>query len=70
MPTSIIDVLAPKGTVLNVGRIGSQPSFGLMEKSGFQYQLTSEIPKMSFLNIRPITQPVPQMAEYVNTFNS
>ncbi len=53
-----MDVLAPKGTMLNVGRIGPQPSFGLMEKSGFQYQALEWLPESSFQNIRPIVQPL------------
>lgn len=56
MPTSIVDVLAPKGTILNVGRIGPQPAFGLMENSGFQYQLLNRIPAENFQNVRPILQ--------------
>ncbi len=48
----------PVNTELLVGRIGPQPSFGLIDKSGFQYQLISDIPNSSFINTRLINQPM------------
>lgn len=57
VPIDITQVNVPSGTTMLVGRIGSQPTFGLMEKSGFQYQLISDIPKSSFINTKPILEP-------------
>lgn len=59
VPIYITDVNVPTGTELLIGRIGPQPTFGLMEGSGFQYQLNNirDIPSSSFVNTRPILQP-------------
>ena len=48
VPTSISPVLVPANIRMLVGRIGPQPRFGLMDKSGFQYQLLEDIPKSNF----------------------
>ena len=55
-PIYISDVFVPKDTTITLGRIGRQPNFGLDNVSGFQYQLTSEIPKSSFQNTRLIEE--------------
>lgn len=47
----------PANPELLVGRIGPQPSFGLMEESGFQYQAIRELPKSSFVNTRLLLEP-------------
>ena len=57
VPVYITEVNVPSGTELYVGRIGSQPEFGLMGKSGFQYQTIGRIPENSFVNTRPILEP-------------
>lgn len=59
VPIYITEVNVPANTELLVVRIGAQLAFGLMEKSGFQYQLMniSDIPRSSFVNTRPILQP-------------
>jgi hypothetical protein len=49
-PIYITEVNVPAGTELLVGRIGAQPSFGLIGKSGFQYQTVGYLPKSSFVN--------------------
>lgn len=57
VPIYITEVNVPSGTTLLVGRIGPQPTFGLMERSGFQYQAISKIPESSFVNTKPILDP-------------
>jgi hypothetical protein len=57
MPIYITEVNVPANTELLVGRIGPQPSFGLMDESGFQYQLLGKISESSFVNTRPILRP-------------
>lgn len=54
VPKYITEVNVPKNTKLIIGRIGSQPAFGLMQESGFQYQLMSKIPESSFVNTKLI----------------
>lgn len=53
-PTNISNVCVSADTALLVGKIGAQPTFGLMADSGFQYQLLNRIPEESFQNIRPL----------------
>jgi len=57
VPIYITEVNVPANTELLVGRIGPQPSFGLIDKSGFQYQTIGRLPEESFTNTRPILQP-------------
>lgn len=56
-PIFITEVTVPKGTEMYVGRIGPQPEFGLMEESGFQYQLSSisQLSRDMFSNTMPIS---------------
>jgi hypothetical protein len=54
VPINMADVDVPTNTEMYVGRIGAQPSFGLMKNSGFQYQLLGRIPLNNFKNPRPI----------------
>lgn len=56
VPIYITEVNVPANTTLLVGRIGPQFAFGLMENSGFQYQLVSKIPQSSFVNTKQILQ--------------
>lgn len=55
VPTTMVDVYVPENTNMLVGRIGSQPNFGLINESGFQYQLIDKIPESSYKNPRPIS---------------
>lgn len=55
-PIYIADVNVPAGSKLVVGRIGPQPNFGLMNESGFQYQLMSKISPSSFTNPRLVVE--------------
>ena len=64
VPTNIAGVYVPGDTKIQIGRIGAQPNFGLMAKSGFQYQLMEEIPEESFQNIRPISP-----SDYITVIN-
>lgn len=57
VPIYITEVNVPANTELFVGRIGSQPKFGLMEESGFQYQAIRDLPESSFVHTRPILEP-------------
>lgn len=57
VPIYITEVNVPANTELLVGRIGPQPSFGLMGESGFQYQAIGELPKSSFVNTRLLLAP-------------
>ncbi|WP_342146128.1 hypothetical protein [Rickettsiella endosymbiont of Aleochara curtula] len=57
VPVYITEVNVPAGSELYVGRIGPQPSFGLIDKSGFQYQTVEQLPESSFVNTRPILRP-------------
>ena len=56
-PLYITEVRVPAGTEMYAGRIGPQPNFGLMQRSGFQYQALRDLPRSSFINTRPILQP-------------
>ena len=53
-PGFMSDVIVPKGTKMQVGRIGEQSNFGLLTNSGFQYELLQQIPKSCFQNTRPL----------------
>ena len=55
-PQSLQEINIPANTELYVGRIGSQPNFGLMNNSGFQYQAIKRLPESSFINTRPILE--------------
>jgi hypothetical protein len=57
VPIYITEVNVPANTELYVGRIGPQPSFGLIDKSGFQYQTVEKLHESSFVNTRPILRP-------------
>ena len=57
VPIYITEVNIPTNTELYVGRIGPQPSFGLIDKSGYQYQTVGKLPESSFVNTRPILRP-------------
>jgi hypothetical protein len=57
MPIYITEVNVPANTELFVGRIGSQPKFGLIEESGFQYQTVDFLSKANFVNTRLILKP-------------
>ena len=54
VPTQISDVVVPTGTEMQVGRVAAQPSFGVTNKGGTQYQLLNPIPSSSFGTPRPI----------------
>lgn len=55
-PIYVSDVFVPKSITLNLERIGPQPNFGLNQVSGFQYELTTQIPTSSFVNTRLIEE--------------
>jgi len=44
VPLYISEVHVPMSKELFVGRIGPQPTFGLMGKSGFQYKSVGKLP--------------------------
>jgi RHS repeat-associated protein len=48
VPTHIRSVIVPPGTPMQVGKVGAQPSFGVPNNGGFQYQLMGRIPDNSF----------------------
>jgi hypothetical protein len=52
MPEYISDVYVPAGTRMQMGRIGAQPTFGVPNNGGIQYQLLDNIPGSSFQNMR------------------
>ncbi|MFJ4145286.1 hemagglutinin repeat-containing protein [Pseudomonas sp. NPDC089734] len=54
VPTQIADVVVPKGTNMQVGRVAAQPAFGANSKGGVQYQLLDQIPGNSFGMPRPL----------------
>lgn len=62
-PKYITKVTVPRKTDLNVGHIGAQPNFGLMEFSGFQYQLKELLLKSNFTNTELIEEFIKKISK-------
>jgi hypothetical protein len=70
VPIYITDVNVPAGSRLYVGRIGAQPSFGLMTESGFQYQLKDIIPSSNFTNTRLLPSFVEERISFASAMRN
>jgi filamentous hemagglutinin len=48
VPTHMRPVTVPAGTRMQMGRVAAQPSFGVPNPGGVQYQLLETIPESAF----------------------